>query len=101
MDSSQQLDQLKKTKAELVNSIASLKQQIVEIETQENEAIRELEMERALLEGEHNTEMEELQQEQERINVLKVQQAELIENSAKEREKVILILQCYILRCRL
>jgi hypothetical protein len=36
--------------------------------------------------------MEELQQEQERINVLKVQQAELIENSAKEREKVILIL---------
>jgi hypothetical protein len=58
-------------------------------------------MERALLEGEHNTEMEELQQEQERINVLKVQQAELIENSAKEREKVILILQCYILRCRL
>jgi hypothetical protein len=34
-------------------------------------------------------------------NVLKVQQAELIENSAKEREKVILILQCYILRCRL
>ena len=61
----------------------------------------QLEMERALLEGEHNTEMEELQQEQERINVLKVQQAELIENSAKEREKVILILQCYILRCRL
>jgi hypothetical protein len=58
-------------------------------------------MERALLEGEHNTEMEELQQEQERINDLKVQQAELIENSAKEREKVILILQCYILRCRL
>ena len=58
-------------------------------------------MERALLEGEHNTEMEELQQEQERINVPKVQQAELIENSAKEREKVILILQCYILRCRL
>jgi phage shock protein A len=41
-DSSQQLDQLKKTKAELVNSIASLKQQIVEIETQENEAIREV-----------------------------------------------------------
>jgi hypothetical protein len=58
-------------------------------------------MERALLEVEHNTEMEELQQEQERINDLKVQQAELIENSAKEREKVILILQCYILRCRL
>jgi hypothetical protein len=58
-------------------------------------------MERALLEGEHNTEMEELQQEQERINVLKVQQAELIENSAKEREKVILILQCYILRYKI
>ncbi|XP_052060549.1 calponin homology domain-containing protein DDB_G0272472-like isoform X4 [Mytilus californianus] len=89
---SQQLDKLKQTKAELVKNIASLKQQIVEIETQENEAIRELEMERALLEGEHNTEMEELQQEQDRINALKLQQAELIERSAKEREKEIEIM---------
>ncbi|VDI57551.1 Hypothetical predicted protein [Mytilus galloprovincialis] len=89
---SQQLDKLKQTKAELIKNIASLKQQIVEIETQENEAIRELEMERALLEGEHNTEMEELQQEQDRINALKLQQAELIERSAKEREKEIEIM---------
>ncbi|XP_021358754.1 uncharacterized protein LOC110453881 isoform X4 [Mizuhopecten yessoensis] len=87
-DAHQQLENLKKTKSELLKKITDLKQQIVEIENQENEAIRELEMERALLEGEHQTEMDELQSDQDRINLLKQRQADLIERATQEREKM-------------
>ncbi|XP_069115660.1 pleckstrin homology-like domain family B member 2 isoform X3 [Argopecten irradians] len=86
-DTQQQIESLKKTKSDLLKKITDLKQQIVEIENQENEAIRELEMERALLEGEHQTEMDELQSDQDRINLLKQRQAELIEHATQEREK--------------
>ncbi|XP_067678677.1 pleckstrin homology-like domain family B member 1 isoform X3 [Haliotis asinina] len=83
-----QLCKLKKTKTELLQKISLLKHQIVDIETQENEAIRELEMERALLDGEHQMEMEQLQRDQEKINNLKRQQAELIQQANLQREKL-------------
>ena len=38
----EQLEKLKQSKSELLLKIAALKQQIVDIETQENEAIREV-----------------------------------------------------------
>ncbi|XP_064617484.1 serine-rich adhesin for platelets-like isoform X1 [Liolophura sinensis] len=82
------LSRLKKMKAELLSRINELKKQIQEIEAQENEAIRELEMERALLEGEHKKEMEEMQKDQEHIDVLQEKQQRLIQRAAVEREKV-------------
>ena len=45
-------------------------------------------MERSLLEGEHKTQMEQLQDDQEKINQLKQQQHNLLERAAKQREKV-------------
>ena len=45
-------------------------------------------MERALLEGEHQTEMGQLQSDQEKINQLKEKQNMLIEKATREREKV-------------
>ena len=48
----------------------------------------QLEMERALLEGEHKVEMDQLQGDQERINSLKRKQLHLIELATTEREKV-------------
>ena len=39
---SRQLESLKETKSQLLQKIAALKQQITDIETQENEAIREV-----------------------------------------------------------
>ncbi len=45
-------------------------------------------MERALLDGEHQMEMEQLQRDQEKINDLKRQQAELIQQANLQREKV-------------
>uniref|UniRef100_A0A0L8HQ54 Uncharacterized protein n=1 Tax=Octopus bimaculoides TaxID=37653 RepID=A0A0L8HQ54_OCTBM len=85
-----QLGRLKKSKGELLLKIAGLKKEIVEIENQENEAIRELELEQALLEGEHQTEMNELQVEQELINQLKKKHDEIVEKAALERERCIL-----------
>ncbi|XP_013410434.1 pleckstrin homology-like domain family B member 2 isoform X4 [Lingula anatina] len=82
-----QLEKLKKMRVDAVNTITDLKQKIVDIEGQQNEAIRELEMERALLEGEHQTEMVQLQREQDRINSLKQKQLELIERATAEKER--------------
>ena len=48
----------------------------------------QLEMERALLEGEHNMEMSELQMDQEKIAALKQKQWELIDLAAIDRERV-------------
>ena len=45
-------------------------------------------MERALLEGEHQTEMGQLQSDQEKINQLREKQTMLIEKATREREKV-------------
>ncbi|XP_070182235.1 pleckstrin homology-like domain family B member 2 isoform X1 [Littorina saxatilis] len=84
---SKQLESLKKTKSQLLQKISALKRQISDIETQENEAIRELEMERSLLEGEHRTEMAQLQEDQERINTLKQQQHSMLDRATKHREK--------------
>ena len=57
-------------------------------------------MERALLEGEHQMEMEELEKEQQIINRLKHRQLELIDQAQAERDKVrphssLILLFCY------
>ncbi|KAL3886762.1 hypothetical protein ACJMK2_026735 [Sinanodonta woodiana] len=93
LEPSEQLQFLRKNKLELLHKIASLKQQILEIETQENEAIRELEMERALLEGEHQMEMEQLSQDQEKINQLKQRQNQLVQKATKQREKELQVIE--------
>ncbi|KAL5019694.1 hypothetical protein ScPMuIL_002586 [Solemya velum] len=92
-DTRQQLEKLKKSKSDLIQKISTLKQQIVDIETQEDEAIRELEMERALLDGEHQTEMERLHEDEEKINELKHRQRELIDQASQEREHEIEMIQ--------
>ncbi|KAK3106893.1 hypothetical protein FSP39_002139, partial [Pinctada imbricata] len=86
VESHQQLEKLKQNKQELQGKIACLKQQIADIETQENEAIRELEMEKALMEGEHQTEWAGLQQDQVTIATLKTKQREVIDRYTQDRE---------------
>ncbi|XP_041373083.1 pleckstrin homology-like domain family B member 1 isoform X2 [Gigantopelta aegis] len=92
-DIRQQLEKLKKAKSELLQRISDLKHQIMDIETQETEAIRELEMERALLEGEHQTEMGKLHVDQDRIDHLKQRQAHLTEQATRERERDLRVLE--------
>ncbi|XP_053408390.1 pleckstrin homology-like domain family B member 1 isoform X3 [Mercenaria mercenaria] len=88
-----QLERLKVNKSDLLKKISTLKQQIVDIETQEDEALRGLEMERALLEGEHQTEMERLQDDQEKIRQLRHKQNMLMEKATREREKELAIIE--------
>ncbi|XP_060573136.1 pleckstrin homology-like domain family B member 1 isoform X3 [Ruditapes philippinarum] len=88
-----QLEKLKVNKSDLLKKISALKQQIVDIETQEDEALRGLEMERALLEGEHQTEMERLQDDQEKIRHLRHKQNMLMEKASREREKELAIIE--------
>lgn len=92
-DPYKQLDQLKSNKHELLQKIAALRQQIFDIEAQENETLQELEMERALLDGEHHTEMEKLQQDQEMIQQLRHKHSQLVEKASKEREKELAVIE--------
>ncbi|XP_014665516.1 PREDICTED: pleckstrin homology-like domain family B member 1 isoform X3 [Priapulus caudatus] len=78
---------LKSTKSDLIKRISLMKHDIVDIETQQGEAIRELEMERALLEGEHQVQMEKLQHDQKRINQLKGRHVALQQSAAVQRAK--------------
>lgn len=50
----------------------------------------QLEMERALLDGEHEAEMERLQDDQEKIQQLRQKQNLLMEKASRERQKVII-----------
>lgn len=88
-----QLERLKTNKSDLLKKISALKQQIVDIETQEDEALRGLEMERALLEGEHQKEMDKLQEDQEKIQQLRQKQNLLIEKATRQREKELAVIE--------
>ncbi|KAL8618498.1 hypothetical protein ACOMHN_000643 [Nucella lapillus] len=82
-----QLESLKSSKRDLVHRITALKQQIMAIESQEKDAIQGLEREQTALEGEHRTQMEQLQEDQEKINHLKHQQHTMLDRTARQRER--------------
>ncbi|KAL4228838.1 Pleckstrin y-like domain B member 1 [Mactra antiquata] len=88
-----QLERLKVNKTDLLKKISTLKQQIVDIETLEDEALRGLEVERALLDGEHHAEMEKLQEDQEKIQQLRQKQNLLMEKATRERQKELAIIE--------
>ncbi|XP_055867257.1 mucin-4-like isoform X3 [Biomphalaria glabrata] len=82
-----QLEGLRLTKTQLLVKIAEIRRQIAEIELQESEAVRELDLETKLLEGEHREQMNQLQAEQERITEMKRRQQETLAAALREREK--------------
>ncbi|ELU16802.1 hypothetical protein CAPTEDRAFT_225188 [Capitella teleta] len=82
-----QLRLLERQRHAAIQHISHLKQRITDIEKQENDALRELEAERALLEGEHEVEMVHLQDDTRHIRSLKQRQIELIESAAMEKEQ--------------
>ncbi|XP_052265266.1 pleckstrin homology-like domain family B member 2 isoform X3 [Dreissena polymorpha] len=93
VDPYKQLERLKNNKHDLLKKIATLKQQILDIENQEDEALRGMEVERALLESEHHTEMERLQDDQEKIHELRSKQNMLMERASRQREKEIAVIE--------
>ncbi|XP_052803297.1 pleckstrin homology-like domain family B member 1 isoform X2 [Mya arenaria] len=93
VDPYQQLQRLKVNKHDLLQKITTLKQQIIDIENQEDEALRGMEMERALLDGEHHNEMGKLQEDQEKILELRQKQNMLMEKASRQREKEIAVIE--------
>ncbi|CAL1527925.1 unnamed protein product [Lymnaea stagnalis] len=82
-----QLEGLKLTKTQLLVKIAELRRQTAEIELQESEAVRELDLETKLLEGEHRDQMAQLQTEQNRLTEMKRRQQDTLQSALLEREK--------------
>ncbi|XP_059156985.1 mucin-2-like [Physella acuta] len=82
-----QLEGLKLTKTQLLVKIAEMKRQIAEIELQEGEAVRELDLETKLLEGEHRDQMAQLEAEQDKLTEMKRRHQDTLESALREREK--------------
>ncbi|XP_063229378.1 pleckstrin homology-like domain family B member 1 [Bacillus rossius redtenbacheri] len=66
-----EVDGLRKERAKLLAAMSGLKRKVADIEQQEEELLTELEMERALVDGERAAQREKLSQEQERLGVLR------------------------------
>ena len=59
---------------------------MTELEQQQTEVIREMEFERALLEGEHKTEREALAEEEEALKAVRLKEAQLLERAAEAKQ---------------
>ncbi|PNF31831.1 hypothetical protein B7P43_G09261, partial [Cryptotermes secundus] len=73
------VEQLRRERGKLLATMSGLKRKVADIEQQEEELLRELDMERALLEGEWQAQGEKLLQEEERLSVLRERVASLDE----------------------
>ncbi|GFS08670.1 hypothetical protein ElyMa_003019000 [Elysia marginata] len=87
-----QLEGLKLTRTQLLVRTAELRRQIAEIELQESEAVRELDLETKLLEGEHRDQMAQLSQEQKKLSEMKRCQQDALDAALRERDKVISVI---------
>ncbi|XP_049950231.1 pleckstrin homology-like domain family B member 1 isoform X2 [Schistocerca serialis cubense] len=70
-------DALRKERSKLLASMSGIKRKITEIEQQEEELLRELELERALLDGEQQSQTEKLLQEEDRLVAVESRMVEL------------------------
>jgi len=82
-----QLEGLRLTRTALLVRASELKRQMAEVEVMEGEAMRELDMETRLLEGEHREQMLMLQRDQEAVGEMKAKQQRALELATREREK--------------
>ncbi|XP_065114418.1 pleckstrin homology-like domain family B member 2 isoform X7 [Paramisgurnus dabryanus] len=81
---------IEEERIQVLNNMEELEQKIKDLDNQMEESIRELEVERALLEGEQDSEIAQLQQERDALEQLKDKMAD-IENKAqteKSQDKV-------------
>ncbi|CAG0886873.1 unnamed protein product [Darwinula stevensoni] len=86
--SNEDVAKLETDRRAIIRSVSSLKCQIQELEEQESETIRELELERALLTGEYAEEELRLMEEEEKLKHLCHQQAAAEIEEQKEHERM-------------
>ncbi|XP_063861562.1 uncharacterized protein LOC135101478 isoform X2 [Scylla paramamosain] len=80
-----EIERLRGIKNETLQSVTDLKRSVTELENTEDEALRELEVERALLEGELAPQREKAAMEEERLAALLQKSQELEERCNQER----------------
>ncbi|MPC08636.1 hypothetical protein E2C01_001226 [Portunus trituberculatus] len=80
-----EIERLRGIKNETLQSVTDLKRSVTELENTEDEALRELEVERALLEGELAPQREKATMEEERLAALLQKSQELEERCNQER----------------
>ncbi|XP_041089153.1 pleckstrin homology-like domain family B member 2 isoform X8 [Polyodon spathula] len=83
----QEVIQIEEERIQVLNNMEELEQKIKDLNNQLDESAREMEMERALLEGEHDSEMTQLQHEKEVLDQLNEKITALDSNAFSEKSK--------------
>ncbi|KAK3541092.1 hypothetical protein QTP86_012814 [Hemibagrus guttatus] len=83
----QEVTRIEEERIQVLNNMEELEQKIKELDNQMDESIQEMEVERALLEGEQESEAAQLQQEKETLEQLKNKMAEMEQKVQAEKSQ--------------
>ncbi|KAM9827894.1 pleckstrin homology-like domain family B member 2 [Neosynchiropus ocellatus] len=91
--SEEEIRRVEEERIQVLNNMEELEQKIKELDNQMDESAREVEVERALVEAEQDSEVAALQQEKEALEALHSKIADLENKSKQEKEKACELLQ--------
>ncbi|XP_061104192.1 pleckstrin homology-like domain family B member 2 [Conger conger] len=83
----QEVSRIEEERIQVLNNMEELEQKIKDLDNQMEESIREMEVERALLEGEQDAEMAQLQQEKEVLDQLKERMTDMEKNVQEKKSQ--------------
>uniref|UniRef100_A0A8B9KWK2 Pleckstrin homology-like domain family B member 1 n=1 Tax=Astyanax mexicanus TaxID=7994 RepID=A0A8B9KWK2_ASTMX len=83
----QEVTRIEEERIQVLNNMEELEQKIKELDNQMEESVREMEVERALLEGEQDSEISQLQQEKEALEQLKDKMADMEKKVQTEKSQ--------------
>ncbi|XP_048086043.1 LOW QUALITY PROTEIN: pleckstrin homology-like domain family B member 2 [Alosa alosa] len=81
----QEVTRIEEERIQVLNNIEELEQKVKDLDNQMEESIREMEVEKALLEGEQDSEMVQLQREREQLDKLNEKMSAVEKNSADDK----------------
>ncbi|KAL7840664.1 hypothetical protein AOLI_G00259870 [Acnodon oligacanthus] len=82
-----EVTRIEEERIQVLNNMEELEQKIKELDNQMEESVREMEVERALLEGEQDSEMAQVQQEKEALEKLKEKMADMEKKVQTEKSQ--------------
>ncbi|KAL2095287.1 hypothetical protein ACEWY4_010006 [Coilia grayii] len=83
----QEVTRIEEERIQVLNNIEELEQKVKDLDNQMEESIREMEVEKALLEGEQDSEMTQLQRERELLEKLNEKMAAVEKNSVDDKKQ--------------
>ncbi|XP_041923311.1 LOW QUALITY PROTEIN: pleckstrin homology-like domain family B member 2 [Alosa sapidissima] len=88
----QEMTRIEEERIQVLNNMEELEQKIKDLDNQMEESVREMEVERALLEGEHESEASQLQQDREALEQLNYKMADLEKKLQTEKSQDLALL---------